>query len=163
MPMPTRTALAAALALALAAPAAFSANNRITAAAPGVDAIDAARSSPNLLILRGGIFDPASQALDFSAAGVANAAGSSYAIVQFQPNHLDARKALAKAGVQFLGYVPNNAYYVRLNGLGLSELAHDPAIRWAGVAPGSMSPAICSIVKRSNGMSAFRAWITQSR
>src|SRR5690349_2905098 len=98
MHMPTRTALAAALALALAAPAAFSANSRISASAPGVDAIDAARSSPNLLILRGGIFDPASQSLDFSAAGAAAVTGSSYAIVQFQPNHNDARKALAKAG-----------------------------------------------------------------
>ncbi|MET0232767.1 MAG: S8 family serine peptidase [Rhodanobacteraceae bacterium] len=131
MHMPTRTALAAALALALAAPAAFSANTRITAAAPGVDAIDAARSRPNLLILRGGIFDPASQALDFSAAGVAATAGSSYAIVQFQPNRADARKALAKAGVQFLGYVPNNAYYVKLSGRGLDELRANPAVRSA--------------------------------
>ena len=134
--MPSRTALAAALALALAAPTAFSAT-RVPATAPAPDAIDAARSSPNLLILRGGIFDPAAQALDFSAAGVAAQAGSSYAIVQFQPGHVADRKALAQRGIQFLGYVPNNAYYVKLSGRGLDELRGDPAVRWAGaVQPG---------------------------
>ena len=133
---PSRTALAAALALALAAPTAFSAT-RVVATSPAPDAIDSARTNPELLILRGGIFDPASQQLDFSAAGVAAGAGSSYAIVQFQPGHLVERKALARRGIEFLGYVPNNAYYVKLSGLGLDELRHDPAVRWAGaVQPG---------------------------
>ena len=134
--MPSRTALAAALALALAAPTAFSAT-RVAATAPGSAAIEAARSSSNLLILRGGIFDPAAQVLDFSAAGAASRGGSSYAIVQFQSGHLAERKALAHRGIQFLGYVPNNAYYVKLSGLGLDELRRDPSVRWAGsVQPG---------------------------
>jgi hypothetical protein len=133
---PSRTALAAALALALAAPTAFSAN-RVVATSPAPDAIDTARTNPELLILRGGIFDPASQQLDFSVSGAASATGSSYAIVQFQPGHLVERKALARRGIEFLGYVPNNAYYVKLSGQGLDELRRNPAVRWAGtVEPG---------------------------
>ena len=45
-----------------------------------------------------------------------------------------------------------------------------PVLRWNPVATfcdtvafGSRSPASCSVVKRSNGMSAFRALMTQSR
>jgi len=134
--MPSRTALAAALALALAAPSAFSAN-RITAAQPSPEAIDAARSNANLLILRAGIFDPAAQALDFSTANAAPATASPYVLVQFRPGHLDARKALERLGVEFLGYVPNNAYYARLNGLGIDVVRGNPAVRWAGrVEPG---------------------------
>src|SRR4029079_17452321 len=132
--LPSRTALAAALAIALGASApATSATHTVTAAQPSVAAIDAARSDPHQLILQAGAFDPAAQVLDVSSVGAGSATLSSYAIVQFQPGHLDERKALVARGVQFLGYIPNNAYYVRLNGLGLSELAHNPAIRWAGV------------------------------
>ena len=72
---------------------------RVVATAPAPDAIDAARTNPELLILRGGIFDPASQQLDFSAAGAAAARGSSYAIVQFQPGPSTERKALARRGI----------------------------------------------------------------
>jgi len=136
--LPSRTALAAALAIALgaSAPSAESAT-RVVAAAPAVDAIDAARSNSDLLILRGGIFDPLSQSLDLSAAGAARTAGSSYAIVQFQPGRVSERNALALRGVEFLGYVPNNAYFVKLTRTGLAELRRDPAVRWAGgVEPG---------------------------
>jgi len=137
--LPSRTALAAALAIALGASApATSATHTVTAAQPSVATIDAARSDPHQLILQAGAFDPAAQVLDASSVGAGSATLSSYAIVQFQPGHLDERKALVARGVQFLGYIPNNAYYVRLNGLGLSELAHHPAIRWAGVVQPAM-------------------------
>src|SRR5689334_4716053 len=135
--MPSRTALAAALALALAAPTAFSAT-RVVATPPAVDAIESARSNTNLIILRTGIFDPAAQQPDFSSVGAAPATASSYAIVQFQPGHLADRKALARHGIDFLGYVPNNAYYVRLGGLGLDALNRDPAVRWAGIVQPAM-------------------------
>ena len=134
--MPSRTALAAALALALAAPSAFSAN-RIAATAPAPEAIEAARPDSHLLILRGGIFDPVSQQLEFSIAGAATPTASPYAIVQFRPGQRVDRKALEHRGVEFLGYVPNNAYYVKLGAVGLDELRGDPAVRWAGrVEPG---------------------------
>ena len=131
--LPVRTALAAALAIALGATAPdSSATTLVTAAQPSVDAVVAARGNPNLLILRAGVFDPAAQRLDDSAVGAAPAAASAYAIVQFQPGRLVERKTLAARGVEFLGYVPNDAYYVRLNGVSLAALAHDPAVRWAG-------------------------------
>ena len=133
--LPSRTALAAALAIALAGPAA--AASRIAASSPTPDAIEAARPNTSLLILRAGIFDPVAQSLDFSASNAAPGSASSYAIVQFQQGRSVDRKALAKRGIQFLGYVPNNAYYVKLSGLGIDELRQDPAVRWAGaVQPG---------------------------
>ena len=115
--MPSRTALAAALTLALAAPSAFAAT-RIAATSPTPDAIESARPNTSLLILRAGIYDPAQQSLDFSASNAAPASASSYAIVQFQQGGSVDRKTLAKRGIEFLGYVPNNAYYVKLSGLG---------------------------------------------
>lgn len=139
--LPTRTALAAALALALGAVAstAPAATPIVVASQPTIDSIDAARGVPNLLILRTGVFDPAAQQLDVSAVGAAPAATTSaYAIVQFQPGRLDERKALAARGVEFLGYVPNNAYYVRLGNVKLSDLTQNPAVRWAG----SVQPAM---------------------
>jgi hypothetical protein len=137
--LPSRTALAAALAIALgASTSATSATQTVEAAQPSVTAIDAARADPHQLILQAGAFDPAAQQLDVSSIGAGSASLSSYAIVQFQPGRLDERKALIARGVQFLGYVPNNAYYVRLNGLGLAELASHPAIRWAGALQPAM-------------------------
>ena len=135
--MPSRTALAVALALAIAAPAV--AANRIAASAPSPEAIEAARPNSSLLIMRAGIFDPAAQSLDFSASNAAPASASSYAIVQFQQGRSIDRKALAKRGVEFLGYVPNNAYYVKLSGRGLDELRR--VVRWAGVVEPGMKVA----------------------
>jgi hypothetical protein len=138
--MPSRTALAAALTLALAAPSVLAAT-RIAATSPTPDAIEAARPNASLLILRAGIYDPAAQSLDFSASNAASGNASSYAIVQFQQGRTVDRKALAKRGIEFLGYVPNNAYYVKLSGRGLDELRRDPAVRWAGVVEPGMKVA----------------------
>ncbi|HVT33821.1 MAG TPA: S8 family serine peptidase, partial [Rhodanobacteraceae bacterium] len=132
---PTRTALAAALALALGAPfGTTSAATSVRAAAPSPEAIDAARATPGTIILRSGIFDPAREVLDSAAIGAAPATAlSRYAIVQFQPGRLaDQRKALEARGVEFLGYVPNHAYYVRLGHATLDAVARDRDVRWAG-------------------------------
>ena len=44
------------------------------------------------------------------------------------------------------------------------ELRRKPvATRWSKVAPGSRSPANCSTVNTSKGLSSFRLRITQSR
>ena len=129
--LPRRTALAIAFSIALGATSA-SAADLIAAAQPSPDAIDAARGDPARLILRAGVFDPLTQQLDLRPAGAATAATTAYAIVQFRPGQLGARKTLAHSGIEFLGYVPNNAYYVRLNGSTLERLRQDPAVRWAG-------------------------------
>lgn len=130
--LPTRTALAIALAAALSAGAsAAPAPSTMAASHPTIEAIEAARANPDLLILQAGIFDPRSQQLDTRAIGAATAS-SSYAIVQFQPAQLkQAREALRARGIEFLGYVPNNAYYVRLNGNALADVAQAGGVRWA--------------------------------
>lgn len=132
--LPSRTALAAALALALSAgaPAALAAPTTVNAAQPSIDVIDDARANPNLIILQTGVFDPAAQQLDVSSVGAAADAPSAYAIVQFQADQVSEQKALVARGVQLLGYVPNNAYFVRLNGVALDEIRGMPAVRWAG-------------------------------
>jgi len=136
--LPSRTALAAALIVAFGTTGHIAYAAPVAAGQPSIDNIASARGNPNLLILRAGVFDPASQQLDVSAVGAAADAASSYAIVQFQPQKADARKALVARGIDFLGYVPNNAYYVRLNGASLDELRGNPAVRWAGSVQPSM-------------------------
>ncbi|TCO42780.1 S8 family serine peptidase [Dokdonella fugitiva] len=153
-PLPARTALAAALTIALGAlgPQAIAANT-VIAGQPSLDAIEAARGNPDLILLRAGVFDPARQTLDLRDAGVGAATESNYAIVQFKPAGLKAaRKALAARGAEILGYVPNNAYYVRLNGVRLADLAQDAAVRWAGaVAPAmKLDPALWSATRASS-------------
>lgn len=142
---PTRTALAAALSLALGVVAqSASAATVVAAAQPSPDAIEAARDQSNMIILQAGVFDPLTQQLDARAVGAATNTASGYAIVQFQAGRLDERKALVARGVQFLGYVPNNAYYVRLNGVTLDEINRTTAVRWAGaLAPAlKLSPSL---------------------
>ena len=148
--LPTRTALAAALTVALAASA--TAATPIPAAQPSLGAIDAARANPNVIILRAGIFDPASQILDARDVGAAAPATSNYAIVQFNPGQLKQSRALVARGVEILGYVPNNAYYVRLNGVTLVDLAQQAGVRWAGaVAPAlKLDPALWTASRTSS-------------
>ena len=136
--LPSRTALAAALIVAFGTTGPIAHATPVTAAQPSIDSITAARGNPNLIILRAGVFDPSSQQLDVSAVGAAADVPSAYAIVQFQPQKSDARKALIARGIDFLGYVPNNAYYVRLNGASLDELRTNPAVRWVGNVRPSM-------------------------
>ncbi|HEY7872904.1 MAG TPA: S8 family serine peptidase [Rudaea sp.] len=134
---PLSAALSAALALMVVGNVS-AATVSIAAAPPSITAIDAARGNSNLVILRAGVFDPAAQTLDVRAVGAGTVASSDYAIVQFQPGKLAARKTLAAQGVEFLGYVPNNAYFVRLNGLSLDHAAHAAGVRWAG----ALQPAL---------------------
>ena len=145
--LPTRTALAAALTIALGAAAPnATAVDSVIAGQPSLDAIDGARGNPEVILLRAGVFDPARQTLDTRAVGAAAATDSNYAIVQFKPGQLKARKDLVARGIEILGYVPNNAYYVRLNGTRLDALAQDTSVRWAGmVAPAmKLDPALWS-------------------
>lgn len=153
---PTRTALAVVLALALAS-GVRATPAQIAAAPPSVTTIDAARANPNLVILRAGVFDPSAQTLDVRAVGAATVASSDYAIVQFLPGRLAARQALAAQGAEFLGYVPNNAYYVRLHGMSLDRVRRLAGVRWAGAdAPAlKLDPTLWQVGRRN---SAARQW-----
>src|SRR5690606_5088924 len=74
--------------------------------------------------------DPATQRLDLRASANADAASTRYAIVQFKADALaDGRRSLQALGIDFVGYVPNNAYLVRLNGSTLDEVRANPAVR----------------------------------
>jgi hypothetical protein len=57
---------------------------------------------------------------------------SRYAIVQFNGGMLGQRKRLEKLGVVFLGYIPNNAYQVRLDRVDIDVVRADASVRWAG-------------------------------
>lgn len=125
-------ALAAAIGLAIAAAA--PAATELAATHPTVAAIDNARDNPSQLISRAGIFDPLQQQLDVHAIGAAAPVkASAYAIVQFHDaaTLAQARGSLQRQGVQFLAYLPNNAYYVRLGHAGLRDLRANQAVRWA--------------------------------
>jgi hypothetical protein len=107
---------------------------------PSPAAIAAAAGDSSRLLLRAGIVDPLAQRIEAGSVveGLADApAQPRYAIVQFGKAGADARRALEASGVTFLGYVPNNAYYVRLNGADLAGVRSAAGVRWAGaVAPG---------------------------
>jgi Subtilase family len=137
-----RHALAVAVGIALSslAPAASPPQaQRVAAAEPAVEAIAAAARDGRQILLRSGLFDPLAQQLDARDAvpGLADAAASPrYALVQFDSRGAAARRALQARGAQLLGYVPNNAYYVRLDGIDLGSLRAAQGVRWAGaVAP----------------------------
>ncbi len=125
---------------------------------PTTNALQAARDQPQLLITRAALFDPLRQSLDARPAGAAPAAdGSAYAIVQFQPGQLSARQRLAARGVEFLGYLPNNAYFARLHDVPLAQIRHESAVRWAG----GISPALKldpSLWLAHRSTSAARQW-----
>lgn len=139
---PTRTALASALVLALGAPVsgANAATATVAAAPLQIDALDAARADSRRLILQVGAFDPVVQQLDASAVGAADAAQpTSYAIVQLDADRIkEARRELRTRGVKLLGYVPNNAYYARLDAAALDDVRKIAGVRWAGALQPAM-------------------------
>ncbi|SFN09163.1 S8 family serine peptidase [Dokdonella immobilis] len=113
---------------------------------------DTRASNPQLLLLRSGLIDPTVSRVDYSATGAASdSASGRYAIVQFHDHPASARARLEKRGVTFLGYVPNNAYQVRLEGNSLRELEKDAAVRWVGVyQPGQKLDPALWVDARSN-------------
>lgn len=133
-------ALAVGLVLSGLSQAATVETRAVAPSPPSPQAIAAAAGDASRLLLRAGIFDPLRQHIDAAAVvdGIAGMpAQPRYAIVQFGKADADARRALEAAGITFLGYVPNNAYYVRLNGADLGGVRAATGVRWAGaVAPG---------------------------
>ena len=133
-PILRRRALVVALASVLAHAGIASADPRavVPAAVATPQSIDATLANPSLLMFRAGSYDPTVQRLDLSATANPVATSTRYAIVQFHADALDAgRRALQKQGVEFVGYVPNNAYFVRLNGSSLDTIKANTAVRAA--------------------------------
>jgi hypothetical protein len=133
-PILRRRALASALTLAFMQAHATSVDQRAAVPAYRLDAamIAAMATNPELIILRAGSYDPTSQRLNVALSGAADVVSSSYAIVQFHRDALDAgRTALEAKGATILGYVPNNAYFVKLNGNSLESLKRGVGVRAA--------------------------------
>ncbi|MEP6881859.1 MAG: S8 family serine peptidase, partial [Dokdonella sp.] len=148
----TRTALAAAVIFALGtAQAAQGTQQSVAPQAVTPDQLtDARASDSHLLLLRSGLIDPTAQRIDFSSTGAAaDVESGRYAIVQFNGDPATSRARLEKRGVIFLGYVPNNAYQVRLGNNALSELRADSSVRWVGIyQPGQkLDPALWNAVR----------------
>ncbi len=127
-----RLALASALTLALGQASAATIDQRVAVPAQRLDptTIAAAATNPDLIILRAGIFDPATQRLNAPLSAAADTVSSSYAIVQFHAIELAAgRESLEAKGVAIVGYIPNNAYLVKLNGNSLAAIKQSVGVR----------------------------------
>ena len=74
-------------------------------------------------------FDPVREYPDFSETGIPTERDSRYAIVQFEPGSLVSRRDLQARGVEFLGYIPDHAYRVRLTPEAKSLLNSHSAVR----------------------------------
>ncbi|UXI66545.1 S8 family serine peptidase [Tahibacter amnicola] len=128
-----RSALAAALSIALADLSAAEALSVVYASQPTPQAIAEAVQDPRLIVLRAGAFDPLTQQMDFSGAGVESIPSAQYVIVQFNASKaLPVRDGLKKLGVVIVGYLPSNTYQVRLNGATVAGIRAIPGVRWAG-------------------------------
>jgi hypothetical protein len=84
------------------------------------------------LLLLGAIFDPTLEEPDFSLVGLPAGSDGAYAVVQFEPGQLQAMDALAAAGIAFVGYLPDNAYQVRLDDNARAVLEGHAAVRFVG-------------------------------
>ncbi|WP_257386143.1 S8 family serine peptidase [Tahibacter caeni] len=95
---------------------------------------DAMVANTRLLLTRAGAFDPTVEQVDFAATGAApDVSAARYAIVQFADGTA-ARERLEKQNVRIVGYVPNNAYIVKLDdGTALSALGSLSGARWSGL------------------------------
>ncbi|HVT03125.1 MAG TPA: S8 family serine peptidase, partial [Thermoanaerobaculia bacterium] len=132
--------------LALSATAASAAEARLKTVAPhgpSANEVLAGSHDGSKLYLQAGIFDPTGERLDFESVGLgrrpllkidAKSTSSSvaYAIIQFQPGQQRARGELERLGVEFLGYLPDNAFQVRLNSSTRRLIAGQSFIRWVG-------------------------------
>ncbi|TDR40440.1 immune inhibitor A peptidase M6 [Tahibacter aquaticus] len=132
-----RHRLAAAISLLIVAGAVSAQGSRLVAP-QGVSPeqlTDARIADSRLLLTRAGMFDPTQEAVDYSATGAAPATAiARYGVVQFVEGDTTARARLEKQGVRILGYVPNNAYIVRLDDSNsLASLNRDGKVRWSGL------------------------------
>ena len=84
------------------------------------------------VILQPIVFDPKAAMPDFSSVGLAPLAAGEYGLVQFAPGELGEKEKLEAAGVRFFGYVPDNAFQVKLSPRTQKLLGQSPGVRWFG-------------------------------
>lgn len=127
--------LSLAIASALTAPLAI-AQNRLPIAAwqPSPAEIESATGT-NLLALRSGIFDPTRETLQVAGSSLEGIADSRYAVVQLHALSRSAEQSLKQLRMDVVGFIPNAAYVVRLNGQTLDLLAANPSVRFATMLP----------------------------
>lgn len=108
---------------------------------PAAEEILASPRDGSRLLLQAGVFDPTRESLDFEAVGLprlrvlekgAAAPAARYAIVQFEPGMMPARDELAGLGVEPMGYLPDNAFQVRLDAASRERLEARADVRWIG-------------------------------
>jgi len=109
----------------------LAAQTRIAAWQPAAEELADAESGGRLL-LRSGLFDPTTQRLTYSNAVLDQVEDPRYAIVQFGDAASMSADRLAQRGVTIVGFVPGNAYIVRLDGVDRRSLTADTSIRWQG-------------------------------
>ena len=117
------------LAATLSAAPPPTARRTVAAGRPTPETIAARGADRSLLLLRVGVFDPASEALDFGAAALPEARPGRYGFVQLRPGFTDAKAVLEPLGVELLGYLPNDAFQVRWSAAARARVAVHPAVR----------------------------------
>jgi PKD repeat protein len=85
-----------------------------------------------MLILRSAVFDPTAEVPDFAAKNLPTAKSGEYGIVQFHAGQTGAKEELEREGVQFYGYLPDNAFQVKLTAQSRAALNEHAAVRWLG-------------------------------
>ena len=78
------------------------------------------------------VFDPARERPDFQPAGLARGSSGEYAILQMKSVTAADKADLERLGVKFFGYVPDNAYQVRIPRAARQKVASHAAVRWVG-------------------------------
>jgi len=134
----SRPALAAAVLLALATrgEAAPPLLRTLPLQAPDPETIQSLREDATLLVLQAGAFDPLRERIAFPAARAAARADARYGIVQYRAGQsAAARAAIARAGAEIVGHLPNTAFQVRGDADALARIGNAPAVRWSAPYP----------------------------
>lgn len=128
-----RHALLAALTMVcgLAAAAPISTLNVRAVATPSAEQA-AAADERNLLLLTAGIFDPTHERVQDSGLALRHTASSPYVVVQFHEGKVPNADQLRARGFQVLGYLPHNAFQLKVDGAQRSQLSRDQAVRFVG-------------------------------
>lgn len=130
--------IALAAALASASVGAQPALRAVAPHQPDLQTLEQAQHDTHLLLTRAGVYDPSWQRLDARSIGLPEAAGSRYALLQFEAGAEAPLKWMAERGIEALEYLPHHAWRVRLNGYTLEALTAERSLRFAGPEPSAL-------------------------
>ncbi len=97
--------------------------------------LDVKRPDSRLLLFHGVAYDPLVEIPDFAAKELPEGSDEDYGLVQLTQDLPGTREALEREGVAFLGYIPNNAFPIRLTPATRAVLKAHPGVRWFGNYP----------------------------